>query len=672
MIYLVTANKELFPNEQYSIISVEESLKLLAPLKEVGLDTETSGIDAHTNNLLLVQLGCFDFQVVIDCRTIDITLYKGYFEDPDRVFLGWNLKFDIKFLLKFKIVIQNIYDGYLAERLLWLGYPAGMHSLSLKAAGENYLGINLDKSVRGKIIWSKVLTNDIIIYGANDVKYLKEIKEKQLEELKKKDLTTALAYENKFCPVLAYTEYCGVKLDVEKWRDKMRKDQEKFDLAKTQLDNWVTSHFPDSKYTYIDRQGDLFLGFDLTPKCTINWSSPKQVAPFLQSLGFNLETYDKKTKEKKISVGSDIIEKQKNVSDIAEPYLAYKEAEKLIGTYGQNVLDQINLNTGRIHTNFNQCGADTLRLSSGGKDKENHTEYINFQNFPRDAETRSCFIAEEGFKWISADFSAQESRIMADLSADTEMINAFKNNIDIHSLVACKAYKDIIGDCPVEEVKSKFKEYRQLSKSVEFAIAYGGNASTIQRNNNIPLEEAERVYNDYMTGFPGVKRYQDKQAAYVMSHGYILLSDKTKAKAFIYDFDDLKAIESNFNSQYWDTYREYKKNHPGSAIVEEVRHYFRRKSDSVRQAVNYKIQGTAAASFKLASIWLYKYLLDNNLLFKVKLCIPAHDEWNIEVPEEIADVMSHVLCDCMKRAGEYFCPSLEFPVEAEISQHWVH
>lgn len=111
-----------------------------------------------------------------------------------------------------------------------------------------------------------------------------------------------------------------------------------------------------------------------------------------------MDTFDKKTKAKKKSVGADIIEPQKDLSPIAPIYLEYKAAEKLIGTYGQNVLDQINSKTGRIHTNFNQLGTDTGRLSSGGKDKEHEIEYINFQNFPRDAETRSCFVAEPGNK----------------------------------------------------------------------------------------------------------------------------------------------------------------------------------------------------------------------------------------------------------------------------------
>lgn len=468
MIYLVTKNTQLFENDLYKIVSPEESLKLLEPLKEVGLDTETEGMDPHTKKLLLVQLGNYDFQVVIDCRTIDIQLYKDFLES-NRLFLFWNAKFDLKFFLKEHIVIKNVYDGYLAEKILWLGYPEGSHSMSLKAAGLQYCNVELDKSVRGKIIWSKVLTDDIIEYGANDVKYLGLIKEEQESELKKKDLLTAIQYENKFCPVLAYTEFCGVKLDETKWKAKMKKDKEKFDNAVLKLNAWVAENYP--KYTYVERQGDLFSGFDLTPKCLINWSSPKQVIPLLEEIGFKLDTFDKKTKEKKKSVGADVIEPQKDLSPIAPIYLEYKEAEKLIGTYGQNVLDQINSVTHRIHTNFNQLGTSTGRLSSGGKDKEHDLEYINFQNFPRDTETRACFIAEPGYKWISCDYAAQESRIIGELSNDKSILDLFNHGCgDMHSLVAKMAYPEIVGDCPVEQIKDKFKSVRQAAKSVEFAI----------------------------------------------------------------------------------------------------------------------------------------------------------------------------------------------------------
>lgn len=363
MIYLVTKQQSLFENPSYKTIDVGESLRLLNTLSVVGLDTETEGLDCHTNALITLQLGCKDFQVVIDARTIDVREYKDFLES-DRRFIGWNLKFDLKFLYKLGIYPKKVYDGYLAEKLLYLGYPSGIHSLSLKSAGENYLNVELDKSVRGKIIWAG-LTTEVIEYAANDVKYLQDIIEKQWQELVIKELTEAIKVENQFVLPLAYMEFCGVKLDVGKWKAKMEKDKKALMKAQNALDKWVVEHYPgDRRFTFINREGDLWEGFDLTPKCTINWDSPKQVITLFKLLGFNLETKNKKTGDMTDSVDAKIIEPQKHISDIAPIYLEYKAASKVVGTYGQNFLDQINPVSKRIHTSFQQLGADTTKKHS--------------------------------------------------------------------------------------------------------------------------------------------------------------------------------------------------------------------------------------------------------------------------------------------------------------------
>ena len=168
MIYVVSKERFLFHPDDISFIGVEESLRLLETLQVVGLDTETTGLDPYTKELKLVQLGCKEFQVVIDTTTVDIREYKEFLES-DRLFLLWNAKFDLKWFYKYGIIIRNVYDGFLAEKLLYLGYPRGMHSLSLKSAGEKYLGVELDKTVRGKIIYSK-LDEEIILTDVVDGK----------------------------------------------------------------------------------------------------------------------------------------------------------------------------------------------------------------------------------------------------------------------------------------------------------------------------------------------------------------------------------------------------------------------------------------------------------------------------------------------------------------------
>lgn len=404
MVYLVTANKELFEAEEYKIIGVDESLSLLSPLSIVGLDTETSGLDPYTENLLSLQLGNHDNQIVIDCTTIDILRYKDYLES-DRLFVGWNLKFDLKWLYKYSIIPKKVYDGFLAEKLMWLGYPAGIHSMSLKAAGETYLGVELDKSVRGKIIWNGLRSIDTILYAANDVKYLEAIKDKQYKELAKKGLLKAVDYENRFVLPLAYCEYCGVKLDANRWKAKMQKDKDRELKAKELCNKWLIDNIPDSPYITIDRQGSLFDGFNLEPQVTLNWNSAKQLIPIFKKYGVNVEVEDKDKGGTKDSIDAKTLKPQKDRCSLIPLYLEYKEAVKVTSTYGENFLEQINPVSGRIHTNYQQLGADTTRITSGGKDKSHKIEYVNLLNLPADAETRACFVAEEGNKWVSIDYS---------------------------------------------------------------------------------------------------------------------------------------------------------------------------------------------------------------------------------------------------------------------------
>lgn len=469
MIYLVTAQQSIFDSKFYKVCSVEDSVKLLKDMNPIGLDTETTGLDCWADKLKLLQLGNKEIQIVVDCFTVDIENYRCILEDPKKTFLGWNLKFDLKWLYRHNIFPYKVYDGYLAEKLLWLGYPAGMHPLSLKYASEHYIGVERDKSIRGKVIWAG-LTEDVIQYSANDVKYLEDIIVAQWRDLQKKGLTKAVKVENQFVLPLAYTEYCGIHLDAVKWKAKMSKDQKKLNSSREALNKWVVDHYPkDKRFTKIDLQGDLWSGFNTEPQCIVNWDSPKQVQVLLEDLGFNLDVKDKKTGGTKKSIDAKVIKPQKNVSDIAPIYLAYKEAAKVTSTYGQNVLDQINKVSGRIHTNYNQMGADTTRITSGGKD--GNIEYINLLNMPSDEETRACFTAEKGNKWISIDYSGQETYLLASIANDKAVIKELtEGSGDIHSLTAYMSYKEIPRDTPIKDIKKLYHNLRQEAKGIEFAI----------------------------------------------------------------------------------------------------------------------------------------------------------------------------------------------------------
>lgn len=707
MIYLVTNQQSLFDNDVYKIITVERSLELLKPLKIVGTDTETKGLDPHTGQLLSLQLGCKEFQVVIDCITIDIRLYKEFIES-DRLFLFWNAKFDLKWLYKYNIVPKNVYDGYLAEKLLWLGYPIVLSPeiwdrikcnrydfvpakangkkpyyiirMNLKKAGEMYLGIELDKSIRGQIIYRGIYDNEVIEYAALDVKYLEDIRERQLVELEKNNLLKAIDCECRFILSLAYMEFCGVRIDIDRWKKKMANDNKQLEEVIEKMNQWLVENDPHSKYIYTNIQGDLFAEnpYDLTPKVSVNWNSSKQVIPIFKKFGVHVEVED--NGENKDSINEKVIAPQKDKCSLIPLYLEYKGLMKLTSTYGQNFLDQINPTTGRIHTNYNSIGTDTARISSGGKDKENKIEYINFLNIPADKETRACFIANEGNRWISIDYSGQESFIMGDIADDKAILHELNyGDKDLHTLTAKIIYDYIPKDMPAKEVKKKFHHERDLSKKYEFAFNYAGNQSTIKRNFGLTDEEANRIYNSYMSGFDGLKRYQEFRKKDWFEKGYIELNKVIGYRAYIYDYYYLKGLQASFKEPgFWDKYRELKETDPNNPIVLQVKEFFKRKADSDRQSVNYPVQHSGALCYKTSMINFFEYLRRNDLLFKVLITVTPYDEINCEAPESIAEDIANVLYNTMIKAGEFFVKKCK--LDAEVSRldddslpsHWVH
>lgn len=728
MIYLVSHNKSLFKTDKYIEATIEQAMSVLLPLKLCQLDTETKGLDCHTKALLTIQLGNKDNQVVIDWTTLtprEKQIVKNYLES-DRLFLGWNLMFDLTFLYVQGIYPKHIWDGMIVEQLLYLGYPAQMREKSLKAAAWNYLNINIDKTVRGKIV-NDGLTTEVVIYAAGDVTYIEDIKEKQDIEVEKQGMKLAVELECEFVKSLAYFKYCGVHLDITKWKAKMTKDQAKLDKAISELNAWVVAwdkenphngydiQYPELKYpkysadypaevkrlikdgykrfpqedlqtpdgkvdaykkviknqfTRIDTQGDLFTGFDTEPKCVINWSSQKQVIPLFELLGINVETFDKKTKQKKKSIEANVLKPQKNDFPIIPIFLEYQEAAKVVSTYGQNWLNAINPKTGRIHADFHSIGTDTARVSSGGG-----VWKLNMQNLPRDPETRACFTSEEGNAWLSADYQSQESRIIASVSKDEKMIDLFEHGCgDVHSLVAYMSYPNIIPrDTKIEDIKKLYHNWRQKAKSIEFAINYGGDYNTISKNDGIPVEEAKEIYDNFMEGFPGIKRYQDYCRAAVMRDGYILLNPLTGHRAHIYDAEELKETHNKMQEPgFWEYYHNARKRNPQDEIVQEVRHYMQRKAASEKQSINYRIQNRGAMCFKLSSIKLFNWIVDHKLIDKVKMCVPAHDEFNLECPAAIKEQVGKVLIDCMIAGGKPFCPNVFLGADIDINDHWVH
>lgn len=603
MIYFVTGQRELFEfsDAKYKCISVEESLKILEPLCIVGLDTETTGTEIWQGKLLTLQLGDKVNQVVIDCLTIDVKQYKDYLES-DRLFIIHNAKFDLRWLYKEHIVVRNVYDTYLAEKILFLGFPPGIVSLSLQACCDRYLGIFLDKTVRGQI--HAGMTEEVIVYAANDVVHLEDIMNLQLKTITARGQKVALDIENEFVRVLAYIEYCGIKLDPIKWKAKMDKDAERLRVAEQKLNEWVVDYvmkkddpsliarnydthkkgkpakLADNVYVVIP-QPSLFAEFDTGPQCIINWNSSKQVIRLFEELGFDLLVKDKKTGKMKKSVESKFIELQASKSSIVPLYLEYSAAFKVVTSFGQNFLDAINPVTQRIHPTFNQM-MDTGRLScgSGGKGKGGKTKdddiaeevdenkdtstqandkSVNVQQLPATEETRAAFVPEKGHLLADCDYGDQEGHVFTELSNDKEWI-AFYNDPakrDGHSFVAKMCFPKELDGVEEKDVKKVRKDLRDLAKKARFCFNYNGQAPTMATNCNIPVDFATDIYNNYFKRFNGIASYFKVQKRDMWSRGYILISKVTGLRAYIYDYPILKGIERRKNGMedFWDIYK---------------------------------------------------------------------------------------------------------------------
>ena len=603
MIYFVTGQRELFefPDAKYKCISVEESLKILEPLRVVGLDTETTGTEIWQGKLLTLQLGNKENQVVIDCMTTDVKQYKDYLES-DRLFIIHNAKFDLRWLYKEHIVVRNVYDTYLAEKILFLGFPPGIVSLSLQACCDRYLGIFLDKTVRGQI--HAGMTEEVIVYAANDVVHLEDIMDLQLKTITARGQKVALDIENEFVRVLAYIEYCGIKLDPVKWKAKMDKDAERLRVAEQKLNEWVVDYvmkkgdpsliarnydthkkgkpakLADNVYVVIP-QPSLFAEFDTGPQCIINWNSSKQVIRLFEELGFDLLVKDKKTGKMKKSVESKFIELQASKSSIVPLYLEYSAAFKVVTSFGQNFLDAINPVTQRIHPTFNQM-MDTGRLScgSGGKGKGGKTKdddiaeeadenkdtstqandkSVNVQQLPATEETRAAFVPEKGHLLVDCDYGDQEGHVFTELSNDREWI-AFYNDPaqrDGHSFVAKMCFPKDLDGVAEKDVKKVRKDLRDLAKKARFCFNYNGQAPTMATNCNIPVDFATEIYNNYFKRFNGIASYFKVQKRDMWNRGYILISKITGLRAYIYDYPILKGIERRKNGMedFWDIYK---------------------------------------------------------------------------------------------------------------------
>ena len=710
MIYLVTGQELLFDND-FQLISIEESLNIMKNWNNIQYDSETLGRDAHIGDLLLAQFGNYDktIQIVVDCTTISIVNYKEILES--KYIVGQNLKFDLQWLYNYSIVPRKVYDTMIVEQFLYLGYPPEYKdpingiSYSLQAIAQRRLNIYIDKSVRGEIQW-RGIDKEVIEYAANDVVYLYDIMSSQIKDCKTKNCIIGAKLECDFTPVIAYMEWCGIHLDTSKWKEKMKKDMENLNSAIDSLNKFVIDNPDLEEFTYVDNQGDLFSGFDLTPKCTINWASSQQVVPLLKKLGFDTTVQDKKTGEDKDSAMEKVLKKQKGINDEFlrlylgkgeegdEDYFAgYNGSAKVVTSFGQGHLNAINPNTGRIHTIYRAIGCDTGRMSCGSKDNNNDLAklkglpinpslkqkkegkgcgYPNIQQLPSDEITRSCFTSEEGYLFCSCDFSAIESRLGADIYQEKSMIDEFLyGGGDLHSLCAYMVYtKEIPRDTPIKNIKKLYPHLRKDVKAIEFSQQFGGTAYAIQNAMGCTLEKAQEFADSYAKGFPGIAKFKEKASKTVREKGYIELCNITGHKTYWSEFNNWKDEQLSYTQEFWEEYKNIHKPNKDKVYL-SVKKHFQQVSKYERKALNSPTQGTGAIILKDSQINLFNWVVDNGYFGKCKLVCLCHDECNWEFPKELSDFPTLVKTYMEKSAAKY-CKSLPIPAEVNVGNKWIH
>ena len=684
MIYLVSRQQDLFNIPGVQSITIAESLEIMKNWKMLQYDSETSGRDPHLCNLLCIQFGDMEGenQVVVDTTTISPLYYKDQLES--KYIIGHNLKFDLQFLYNYGIIPRKVYDTMIVEQLLHLGWPTGQISYSLKEVAWRRLGINIDKTVRGEIIW-RGLDADVIHYAAGDVMYLEAIRKSQVEDLRKQDLLKAAKIECDFVPAISYLEWCGIHLDQEKWKAKMEKDQENLTKAKNALDQFAIKTPELKQFTHINRQGDLWEGFDLTPKCEVNWSSSRQVVNIAKILGFDVSIKDKKTGEDKESVLEKHLKPQKGINDeFLKLYFDYQEYAKVVTSFGQGHLNAINPKTDRIHTVYRQLGAASGRMSCGSQQpntdlaKVNKVSpkdctYPNMQQLPSDEYTRGAFTAPKGYEWCSCDYSALESRLGADIYNEKSMLDEFLHGSgDMHSLCAYMVYKkEIPRDTPIKEIKHKFPHLRKAVKPIEFSQQFGGSEYAIQGAMGCTIEEAQAFKEAYDSGFPGIAEFKKKGSEFVRKHGYILMCKYSGHKMYWWDHKEWLERQQSFTQEFWENYRNYHKG-TGDEVAREVSMHFKAASKYDRMALNAPTQGSGIVILKIAITDFFNWVVDNNYFGKVELAALVHDEANIVYPKELHDIVPKKLQECMEHAASLVCTKLPIPAEPAVKDYWEH
>lgn len=578
----------------YQLVDTEEKMDELCgkifTFSAVSVDTETTSTDAMKAELVGLSFSVEEnkaFYVPVPPEREEVlkvvNKFKTVYESPDLLKIGQNIKYDIIVLANYGVKFNGpIFDTMIAHYVL---QPELRHNMDYMAEVYlNYKTIHIDELIgpkgKGQKNMRSLSPSDVYKYASEDADVTLKLKNIFDVELKKNGLYSLFEdIEMPLVPVLARMEMNGVRVDTES-------------LAET------SKQFSE-RMSAIEKEIHEMAGMDF------NISSPKQVGEVLFD---RLKIVDKakKTKTGQYVTSEDVLQNLKSRHPIVEKILDYRGYKKLLSTYIDSLPQLINPKTGHIHTSYNQAVTSTGRLSSSDP---------NLQNIPiRDEngkEVRKAFIPDEGCEFFSADYSQIELRIMAHLSQDKNMIEAFTHGHDIHAATAAKIYK-----IPIEEVTS---EQRRKAKTANFGIIYGITVFGLAERMEVSRAEAKELIDGYFATYPKVREYMDKSIQMARERGYT--ETMFHRRCMLPDINSHNAV---------------------------VRGY------AERNAINTPIQGSAADIIKIAMVRIDRRMQAENM--RSKMILQVHDELNFSVYPEEKEQLQKLVVEEMESACNMSVP----------------
>ena len=568
----------------------------------ISLDTETNSTNAIDAELVGLSFSVKEheaFYVAISPVREEaqemVNIFKPLYENTGTLKIGQNIKYDYEVLRNYGIDIQGkMFDTMLAH---YVWHPELRHNMDFMA--ETLLGyqtVHIEELIGQKGKNQKNMRDltpeDVYEYAAEDADItlqLKNVLEKKLDEVNARKLFEEI--EMPLVKVLADMEINGVRLDT----DQLKETQKVFTDRMNQYERHA-----------FEEAGQEF-----------NISSPRQVGDILFGK-MQLVEKPKKTKTGQYVTSEEVLQQLSGKAPIVDDILNYRGMKKLLGTYVEALPKLINEKDQHIHTSFNQAITATGRLSSSDP---------NLQNIPvRDddgKEIRKCFIPDEGCKWFSADYSQIELRIMAHLSGDENMIEAFREGFDIHRATASKIWKESIEDVSNAQ--------RKKAKQANFGIIYGITAFGLAQRMDISNKEAKQLIDDYFETFPKVYQYMEQAKESAREKGY--------AETMFGRRRYLPDIKSGNNT---------------------VRGF------AERNAINAPIQGSEADIIKIAMIRIWQRFKDENL--RSKMILQVHDELNFSVYPDEENKVKEIVVQEMENAVNLSVP---LTADSGMGDNWL-